>query len=92
MAHDLVEPGDTFGQGRALRRDAAAGQPGRGPLWSTVAVEAASAALADAVSTAAVFLDEDALRDLPARLPGLRRILAVPGRGPGRGPVLRIRA
>ncbi|MEE3100336.1 MAG: FAD:protein FMN transferase, partial [Pseudomonadota bacterium] len=61
---------------------------GRPALWSTVAVEARSAALADAVSTAAVFLDEDGLRALPARLPGLRRILAAPAEGP----VLRVKA
>lgn len=56
-------------------------EPDRAPLWTTVAVEAWSAALADAVSTAAVFLDSDALAALPGRLPGVRRILAVPAHG-----------
>ena len=40
---------------------------GRPPLWSSVTVEAATAALADALSTAAVFMERDALRAMAAR-------------------------
>lgn len=43
--------------------------------WSTVSVEAGTAALADAVSTALAFLTEAEAARLPARLPGLRRLL-----------------
>ena len=49
---------------------------GRAPLWSTISVEAPSAAMADALSTAAVFLARDTLAALRARA-GLTRITAV---------------
>ncbi|SFI46924.1 FAD:protein FMN transferase [Albimonas pacifica] len=48
--------------------------------WTTVCAEASTAALADAVSTALVFLTEAEARRLPDRLPGLRRLLLA---GPG---------
>lgn len=53
---------------------------GRPPLWSTVSIEAASATLADALSTAAVFMDLDRLRRLK-REAGLFRITAVDAEG-----------
>jgi thiamine biosynthesis lipoprotein len=49
---------------------------GRPPLWSTISIEAPSATLADALSTAAVFMDEPALRDLKNSA-ALHRITAV---------------
>jgi thiamine biosynthesis lipoprotein len=45
------------------------------PLWSTVSVEATSAALADALSTALVFLTTDRIAAL--RHPGLIRVTLV---------------
>lgn len=54
---------------------------GRRPLWSTVSVEARTATLADALSTAAVFLTPDELRLARARLPGVGRIVVVDDRG-----------
>ena len=53
---------------------------GRAPLWSTLSVEAPSATLADALSTAAVFMDRAALERLKARA-GLTRITAVTATG-----------
>jgi thiamine biosynthesis lipoprotein len=50
---------------------------GRAPLWSSVAVEADSAALADGLSTALVFLDRAAIADLKSRLQGLHRVALV---------------
>lgn len=47
---------------------------GRGPLWATVSVEAETAALADALSTAFCCLDLETLRSVRARLPELRLI------------------
>ncbi len=47
------------------------------PLWSTVSVEADSAALADALSTACVFLDPAQVQAARARLPGTGRITLV---------------
>lgn len=47
------------------------------PLWSTVSVEADKAALADALSTACVFLGPDDIRTARDRLPGVRRITLV---------------
>lgn len=49
---------------------------GRQPLWSTVSIEAPSATLADALSTAAVFLPTPALANLK-RSAGLTRITTV---------------
>lgn len=54
---------------------------GRPALWSTISVEATSATLADALSTAAVFLSRDELRDARARLPGVGRITPVDPQG-----------
>lgn len=54
---------------------------GRPPLWSTVSVEAASATLADALSTAAVFLTPRELTEARARLPGVGRITLVDPQG-----------
>ena len=45
--------------------------------WSTVSVEAESAALADAVSTAACLMDRDAIRAAIRRLPGIARVTLV---------------
>ncbi|QFS81371.1 Thiamine biosynthesis lipoprotein ApbE precursor [Roseivivax sp. THAF40] len=53
---------------------------GRAPLWSTLSVEAPRATLADALSTAGVFMDLDALRDLKAGA-GLSRITCVAQNG-----------
>jgi thiamine biosynthesis lipoprotein len=47
------------------------------PLWSTVSVEADSAALADALSTACVFLDRAGIQAARDRLPGIGRITLV---------------
>ena len=49
---------------------------GRPPLWSTISIEAPSATLADALSTAAVFLTEKQLRRLKTRAE-LQRITAI---------------
>lgn len=49
---------------------------GRAPLWSTVSIEAPRATLADALSTAAVFMDLPALKRLK-RTAGLRRITVI---------------
>lgn len=49
---------------------------GRAPLWSTVSIEAETAAQADALSTAAVFMTRDRLRALKTDA-GLRRITLV---------------
>ena len=46
------------------------------PRWSTVSIEAKSATFADALSTAAVFMDEDALKRLKVRA-NLHRITTV---------------
>ncbi|MBS0122833.1 FAD:protein FMN transferase [Thetidibacter halocola] len=53
---------------------------GRPPLWSTISIEAPTATLADALSTAAVFMDEPALRALKSRA-ALHRITAVASNG-----------
>ncbi len=47
---------------------------GRPPLWSTVAVEAETAALADGLSTALVFLSRAEIHALRPRIAGLRRV------------------
>ena len=47
------------------------------PLWSTVSIEADSAALADALSTACVFLDREQITAARDRLPGIGRITLV---------------
>lgn len=62
------------GSGHILAHD------GRAPLWSTVSIEAKSATLADALSTAAVFMDLPRLRRLKADA-GLYRITVVDGEG-----------
>ena len=54
---------------------------GRPPLWATVSVEAASATLADALSTAAVFLTSNELANARTRLPGIGRITLVDPQG-----------
>lgn len=48
-----------------------------GVLWSTVSVEAESAALADALSTAGCMMDADALHRAATALGGVRRITLV---------------
>ncbi|MDJ0821674.1 MAG: FAD:protein FMN transferase [Paracoccaceae bacterium] len=53
---------------------------GRAPLWSTISIEAPSATLADALSTAAVFLPRAELRRLKAKTP-ITRITAVDANG-----------
>lgn len=53
---------------------------GRPPLWSTVSIEAPSAAQADALSTAAVFMDRHALAELKQRA-GLPRVTLVDAEG-----------
>lgn len=50
---------------------------GAGPLWSTVSVEAETATLADALSTAACLMPAGELRDIAARVPHIRRITLV---------------
>lgn len=70
----------------ALRLPGGAGHildPARGAArarWSTVTVEAPSAALADAASTAFCLIGAKAIREAAARL-GLSRVLAVDSRG-----------
>ncbi|RID92481.1 FAD:protein FMN transferase [Gemmobacter lutimaris] len=54
---------------------------GLAPLWSSVAVEADSAALADGLSTALVFLDQTAVNALRKRLPGVHRVAFVDAQG-----------
>ena len=51
------------------------------PLWSTVSVEADTATLADAVSTAACLMSVGRLAALRTRHPGLRRITLVDAEG-----------
>jgi FAD:protein FMN transferase len=64
-----------------------AGQPhiqhpkGLPPLWSTVAVEAQSAALADALSTALVFATPAEIKAMRQRAAGLRRVYVVDAQG-----------
>lgn len=50
---------------------------GRPALWSAVTIEASDAALADGLSTAAVFLTDAELRKARNSLPGVARIWAV---------------
>jgi thiamine biosynthesis lipoprotein len=52
------------------------GPHGETPLWSTVSIEAPSATMADALSTAAVFMDRPALDRLKVAA-GLHRITLV---------------
>ena len=47
------------------------------PAWSTISVEAETAALADGLSTAFCLMPMLQLRDLAGRTPGVRRIVAV---------------
>ena len=47
------------------------------PFWSTVSVEAETATLADALSTAACLMPADRLRELAASAPEIRRITLV---------------
>lgn len=51
------------------------------PLWSTVAVEADSAALADGLSTALVFLDASQITALRAKLPQLGPVTLIDDQG-----------
>ena len=78
--------------GRALaasspRATLVGGQPhilhpqGLSPLWSTVAVEADSAALADGLSTALVFLDVAQITALRAKLPQLGPVTLIDDQG-----------
>lgn len=54
---------------------------GAGPLWSTVSVEAQTATLADALSTAACLIPMARLRDMAARDPQIRRITLIDDSG-----------
>lgn len=56
------------------------GPRGETPIWSTVSIEAESATMADALSTAAVFMDRDALERLKVAA-GLHRITLVDAEG-----------
>lgn len=51
------------------------------PLWSTVAVEAKSATMADGLSTALCLADREAAERIAARLPGLGRVTLVDTQG-----------
>ncbi|MGR3793769.1 FAD:protein FMN transferase [Vannielia sp. SX4] len=51
------------------------------PIWSTVSVEANSAALADGASTAFCLAPADDIRSMIRRLPGLRRVTLVDAEG-----------
>jgi thiamine biosynthesis lipoprotein len=51
------------------------------PQWSTVSVEANSAALADGLSTAMVFASRDEVARVKARVPGVQRVWLVSGDG-----------
>lgn len=53
------------------------GPQGEAPRWSTVSVEAQSAALADGLSTAFCLMSERAIRATCARLPDVRRVTLV---------------
>lgn len=50
-------------------------------LWSTVTVEAATATLADGLSTAFCFADRPQIRNIAARVGGVRRIILVDAGG-----------
>lgn len=56
------------------------GPRGEMPIWSTVSIEAQSATMADALSTAAVFMDRDALEQLK-NAAHLHRITVVDAHG-----------
>lgn len=56
------------------------GPNGETPRWSTVSIEAQSATMADALSTAAVFMDVDALKKLKVTAQ-LKRITLVDADG-----------
>lgn len=51
------------------------------PLWSTVAVHADQAAMADGLSTALTFLTRERIRQVKARLPGIHRVALVDMQG-----------
>lgn len=51
------------------------------PLWSTVSVEAGSASLADALSTAMVFADMEEIRRIKEEAPGGIRVLLIDRQG-----------
>jgi thiamine biosynthesis lipoprotein len=53
------------------------GPHGGRPLWSTISVEADSAALADGLSTAFCLMPETAIRSLRRSLPDVRQVTAV---------------
>jgi FAD:protein FMN transferase len=50
---------------------------GLAPLWSTVSIQASSATLADGLSTAAVFLTHDQLRQIKAGMAGVQQVMVV---------------
>lgn len=50
---------------------------GMAPLWSTVAVHADRAAMADGLSTALTFLTRERIRQVKARVPGIHRVALV---------------
>ncbi len=54
---------------------------GHGALWSTVTVEATSAALADAASTAFCLMSKPQIETAMHALPGLTRVTALPKQG-----------
>lgn len=58
---------------------------GRAPRWQVVSISAGSAALADALSTAAVLMDRPAIDRALAGFAGTRIEAIVPLRGPGEG-------
>ena len=51
------------------------------PSWSTVSVEATGAAVADAVSTAAVLMPAAALQGIVDRMPEIQRVVAIDRQG-----------
>ena len=55
--------------------------PDRAPLWSSVTVEAETATMADALSTAACHMDRAALAALLDREPDLRAVTLVDAAG-----------
>lgn len=57
------------------------GPSGQAPLWSTISVEADTATLADAVSTALCLADRAAIHRIKLRLPGVRRVTAIDADG-----------
>jgi FAD:protein FMN transferase len=54
---------------------------GTAAIWSSVAVEAETATMADALSTALVFLNEDEIRNVQAGFPGMRSVTLIDAGG-----------